>query len=429
MLILLGLLGGMSLTQAQPMLLSTTPPDGAGGVSTTTTIVFTFSEAMDTNLTEATFFDISPVGFFPATPSWNASQTVLTCTPNSPFPPNKTVYWTLDGENTVGDPLAGPNFGSFTTFGPGGGGSGTNATTTFSVGKVHHYNQTSAGAPTLDPATPYGFAGATVLASNRTANSVTLTMPTGAVSNLVHLPPPQAEIFLLSTTSTDLSAYDATFPPGDYTFFVQGDSSNQTVVVNLPTAASMPQPGAPHVTNYLAAQAVNPNQPFVLAWDAFPGGTAADYIDVDVGSYGSPPPLSPGALNGTATTFTIPAGTLLPGITYTSRIGFFRHAGAINPNYIADAFRSTYTEFLLVTTGGGPSSPIVLTNPAYISGSFSFDVLCATGQTVTVEYTTNLVTGFWRTLLTTNSPGSRFRAISPQAATNSALFYRGRDGS
>ena len=166
----------------------------------------------------------------------------------------------------MGDPFDTDPFGSFTTgTGAGGGGSGTNAITTFSVGKVHHYHQTSGGAPTLDPGTPYGFAGATTLSSNRTANSVALTLPTGSVSNLTHLPAPQAEIFLMSPYSTSLSTYDATFPAGNYSFFVQADTSNQTVVVNLPTTNSMPQPGAPHLTNYLAAQVVNPNQTFVLA--------------------------------------------------------------------------------------------------------------------------------------------------------------------
>src|SRR6185503_16292248 len=135
-----------------------------------------------------------------------------------------------------------------------------------------------------------GFAGVTSLSSNRTATSVTLTMPvTGGVSNLFHLPPPSAELFLLSTYQTNLTSYDATFQPGNYSFFVQAATSNQTVLVNLPTEGTMPQPGAPHVTNYVAAQFVNPNQPFVLGWDAFPGGTATDYVDVDIGTnYGSP---------------------------------------------------------------------------------------------------------------------------------------------
>jgi hypothetical protein len=428
MLILALALIGTLRMQAQPSLNSTTPPDGASGVSTTTTIVFTFSEAMDTNVTAASFLDISPFSFFDTTPSWNAGHTILTCTPISPFPPNKTIYWTLDGESATGDPLDDSYFGSFTTGGSGGsGGSGTNAITTFSVGKVHHYQQTSSGAPTLDPFSPYGFAGATALSSNRTATSVTLTLPTGSVSNLTHLPPPSAEIFLMSPFTTSLSSYDAIFPSGDYSFFVQATSSNQTVVVNLPTIGNQPQPGAPHVTNYVAAQTVNPNQPFVLGWDAFAGGTSADYIDVDIGTvFNSPEPGFPGALSGTARTFTISAGTLLPNTTYASQVGFFHFVGETNASYAKAAFRATYTEFSLITTG---SASLILTNAAFAAGSFAFDILCSTGQTVTVEYKTNLTSGLWQTLLTTNSPVNRFHIIAPQASTNRLLFFRARNGS
>src|SRR5206468_2421204 len=126
---------------------------------------------------------------------------------------------------------------------------------------------------------------------------------------------------------------------------VKAASSNQTVVVNLPTTSIMAQPGAPHLTNYPAAQAVNPSQAFVLGWDAFPGGTAADYIDVDIGTaYGSPNPGLPGALSGTTRTFTIPAGTLQPNSSYPSRVGFFRHVGATNASYATAAYRATRSE-------------------------------------------------------------------------------------
>lgn len=426
-----GSLGCLWQTQAAPTLLSTVPPNGATGVSTTTTIVFTFSEAMDTNATTAFFYDNAvPIpNFYTTTDSWNAGNTVLTCTPDSAFPTNTMISWAVSGENPAGDPLGGIPIGSFNTGtgGGGGGGSGTNAITTFSVGKVHHYNQTSSGAPALDPNTPYGFSGVTSLSSNRTATRVDLTLPTGGVSNLTHLPPPSAELFIMTPFDTSLSTYDQSFPAGNYSFFVQG-SSNQTVVVNLPTTASMAQPGAPHLTNYPAAQTVNPSQAFVLGWDAFPGGTAADYIDVDVGDYRSPDPGLPGALTGAARTFTIPAGTLEPNATYLSRVGFFRFMGTTNANYATAAYRATYTEFSVITSGGPATGPLILTNAAHAPGNFSFDVLCSTGQTVTVEYRTNLTTGLWQTLLTTNSPGSRFRAVAPQAATNRFLFFRARNG-
>ena len=433
LLVLAGSLAGLWHAQAQPTLVSSVPANGATGIPTNTTVVFTFSTAMDTdtNVTEATFIDVSnPLNPIPTSPSWSAGNTVLTCTPMPSFPANKTIYWSVSGQSAVGDPFATDPLGSFTTgtgAGGGGSGSGTNAITTFSVGKIHHYNQTSAGSPTLDPTTPYGFSGVTALSSNRTATSVVLTLPTGAVSNLTQLPPPQAEIYVLYGYNTNLSTHDATFPAGDYRFQVNAASSNQTVVVNLPTAASLPQPGAPHLSNLPAAQTVNPGQAFVLSWEAFPGGTAADYIDVDIGTaFGSPNPGLLGALTGTTVNFTIPAGTLRTNSTYASRVGFFRHVGATNANYATAAYRSTYTEFSLITTG---NSQLVLTNGAFTPSNFSFDVLCSTGQTVTVEYKTNLTTGLWQTLLTTNSPGGRFHAVAPQAATNRFLFFRARNGS
>lgn len=366
LLALAGSLSCLAQIQAAPTILSTVPANGATGVSTTTTIVFTFSEAMDTNETAALFYDAA-FNFYTTTDSWNAGNTVLTCTPDSAFPLNTNISWVVSGQNPGGDPIGGLPIGSFNTGigGGGGGGSGTNAISTFSVGKVHHYNQTSAGAPTLDPITAYGFSGVTSLSSNRTATAVSLTLPTGGISNLTHLPPPSAEIFIMSPFDTSLSTYDQTFPAGNYSFFVQA-SSNQTVVVNLPTTANMPQPGAPHVTNHLAAQSVNSSQTFVLGWDAFPGGTAGDYIDVAIGAaFGSPDPGKPGALTGTARTLTIPAGTLQPDSTYLSSIGFFRHVGTTNANYNTAAYRATYTEFSLITIGGAVSGPLVLTNAAY----------------------------------------------------------------
>jgi hypothetical protein len=429
-LILASVWVGTWQAQAQPTIVSTVPANGATGVATTTTVVFTFSTAMDTTASDAIFYD-SSFNFYTTTPAWSAGDTVLTCTPVTPFPANTTISWVATGQDPVGNPIGGIPIGTFSTgTGGGTGGSGTNAITSFSVGKVHHYNQTSASASTPDPSTPYGFSGVTSLSSNRTATSVTLTNSTAEIYYLTHLPPPSADKFLLATNFTSLSTFDAAFPAGNYSFFVQAATSNQTVVVNLPTAANQPQPGAPHLTNFVAAQTVNPGQPFVLAWDAFPGGTVGDYIDVDIGSvYLSPDPGLPGALNGTAITFTIPAGTLLPNTAYPSRVGFFRLVGTTNvsANYATAAYRATYTEFNLVTGSSGTSS-LVLTNPAYAPQNFSFDVLRTNGQVVIVEYKTNLTASLWQPLLTNNSAGTSFHVVAPQASSNRFLFFRARSG-
>lgn len=422
---------GLWQVQAQPTLISWVPTTGATGVATNSTVLFTFSEAMDADTVTVSFVSILPQPpyyiIYNFTQSWNAGTNILTCTPSPGFLSGTRVDWSVDGADLVNGNYMDSTNGFFTTgTGGGGTGSGTNAITTFSVGKIHHYNQTSAGAPTLDPTTPYDFSGVTSLSSNRTATNINLTFPTTVVSNLTQLPPPQSEIYILYGVNNSLSTYDATFTNGNYSFQVRSVSSNQTVVVNLPPTNSLAQPGAPHLTNFPAAQTVNPGQTFVLGWDPFTNGTAADYVDVDIGTTnGSPNPGLPGALTGAARTFTIPAGTLQPNTTYASRVGFFRYVGATNASYATAAYRATYTEFSLITTGFGP---LVLTNAVYAPGTFSFDVLCSTGQTVTVEYKTNLTTSVWQALLMTNSPGSRFHAIATQAVTNRSLFFRARNG-
>jgi hypothetical protein len=229
---------------------------------------------------------------------------------------------------------------------------------------------------------------------------------------------------------TDLTMFETTFPSGVYTFNVQAATSNQSVNVTFPTTNVMAQPAAPHVTNYTAAQSVNPTLPFVLAWDAFPGGTSADYIYVEIGNvFSSTNVGSPGALRGTATAITIPAGTLQASSNYDCWISFYRYTATTNgSSYATVVYRAAVTDFNLTTGSGAASGPLVLTNAVYAPANFSFDVLCSAGQTVTVEYRTNLTAGGWTRLLTTNSPGSRFRSVAPQSTTNRFLFFRARNG-
>jgi hypothetical protein len=314
-------------------------------------------------------------------------------------------------------------FGSFTTSSGGGSGvgSGTNRITSFIVGKIHFYDQTSAGAPTLEPEIPYFFTASTTLASNRTATGITLTMPTGGVSNLMqNFVAPENYFFF--GTYTNLAAFNATFPAGNYVFNVMASTSNQNVTVNLP--AGLTQPNAPHVANYAAAQAINPAQPFQLTWDAFQGGTTADHISLAIGdTFETPDAGSPGALTGTATSFTIPAGTLQPGSNYNATLTFSRSTGTSNASYAATAFVSTSTDFR-VNTSGVITPPVILTNASWSNGTFSFDVRSAAGQGLIIEFSSTLLTNQWATLLTTNNASGSVRISHTTGSSH--LFYRAR---
>ena len=423
----------LQLAVAQPTITLTVPSDGATGVSPSAAVVFTFSTAMNPTFSAARFIDTTTGFPASAPPVWSAGNTVLTCTPSPAFASGDTIQWYVYGQDTGGNPLNGgtPVIGSFTTgAGGGGGGSGTNAYTSFVVGKAWLYNQPSTAAPMLDTNTPYVFEGLTSLASNRTATAITLTMPTAGISNLIQNVTAPEDYYLFSA-NTNLTTFNATFPPGSYRFDVYSNAADQQVTVNLPNYA---QPNAPHVSNYTAAQAVNPTQPFILTWDAFTGGGSTDYVSVAISGlsgnlFETPGYGQAGALTGSATQVTIPANTLAANSNYTADLTFFHVTFATNGTTLTEAFVASYTTFTISTASSSAAAP-VLTNAAWSGGMFGFDILTAPSQTLTVVYNTNLNNAFssWPILLTTNSPGSIVHISDPHSSANKTLFYRARNG-
>ena len=417
------------LGQAQ-VTVSGNPANGATGVSTSAPVVLTFSGPVDTNQTTASFYSSSPFAELPVVSAWNSSSNQLTCTPSPGFPASQTIIWEVAGQDAVGNPVSGDGY--FTT-GSGGGsgstGSGTNAITTFGVSKIYLWDESAAGVLTNLGCSFYG---TTILASNRTDTNITLTLPTAAVTNLTPmLLHPETNYFYEDIASSN--TFETTFPQGTYTFNVEATTSNQTVQVVLP--ASMTQPNPPYITNIVAAQSVNATQSFVIYWQAFVGGTITDYVNVSISDtngdniWQTPDPTTAGALKGTATSVTIPANTLQANSNYVGYVGFYHLAGVSNANYLTAATRIAGTEFPISTVGTIAPLPVV-TNIAWSAGSFSFDVLTTTGQTLTVVSSTNcaLPLAQWPVLLTTNSPGVRVHVTDTRPATSRGMVYRVRNG-
>ncbi len=140
-----------------------------------------------------------------------------------------------------------------------------------------------------------------------------------------------------ATTSAQL---DAAYPDGVYQVSVT-TVDDGTKVFNLPVTNILASLATPHVSNFAAAQAVNPGLDFTLTWDAL-GGSTNDYVQVQVKQnqstngnsevFNSLPPGVPGALNGTNTSVTIPAFTLQPGTTYSASLMFARLTGPFDTN-------------------------------------------------------------------------------------------------
>jgi len=420
---------------AQTTTVTSNPADGATGVSPSASVVFTFSAAMNTSSSSA-FFTTPPTGFYLVTPVWSAGNTVLTCKPNSPFPDNTSIEWTVFGMDEGGGIVT--QSGSFSTGtggGTGGGGSGTNATTSFAVGKIYFNEQTNSAAPT-----PFGsdFGGAyfltatTTLASNRTATAITVKIPGGPTQNLDQNFVSHETYIFYDFSSTNALAFEASYPQGDYVFNVTGTPSNLQATVTLPLA--MQQPNAPHISNFPAAQAIDNAQPFTVKWDAFQGGTAADAITLSVSDdagkevFATPLPGTNGTLSGTALSVTIPAGKLAANSTNHAQLVFYHYVVSSNATYATFAYRATGTQFDILTKGAISAAPIV-SNPVAGPGGFAFDVATTPNQSLKVLFSSDcsLPINLWQTLLTTNSPGTSVHLTLP-LQPGTAGFFRLQNG-
>jgi hypothetical protein len=299
---------------------------------------------------------------------------------------------------------------------------GTNATTSYVIGKTYLNLQNSAGAPTPNPSPVCSFIATTSLSSNQSANAVTLTLASGGTSNLFYTIVNPGE-YLLIANETNSAQFESTFPQGDYVFHVNSSSSNEQLTVTLP--ASMPQPNAPHISNYDAAQNMNPSQAFTLTWDPFAGGTATDYILLTVGNnaFQTPSPGTNGALKGTSTSATIPAGTLVPNSNYVARLIFYHTAGTSNATYSTTAYRATVTQFHINASGSGTPAPL-LSNPIWSGGALSFDVATSPGTALKVLFSTDisLPTAQWTTVVNTNPTGTSVHITVPPQSGQMGFF-------
>jgi len=394
-------------TMAQPTIMSAIPNNGAVGVSPGAAVVFTFSTAMDAAVTFAIFSDTNADNESPSMVfTWSAGNTVLTCKPAPQFANNHYFTWNIIGQDAVGNPLGGTTGGNFTTIAGVNGGSGTNAVTTFLLGRYALYRQTTNAPP---PLFTYEFVGQSALASNRTATAITLMIPaTSPRTNLLFESSLYPEQFQTNFFTPTLTNFDTNFPTvGNYVFTVTNsvNGSNQQVTVNLPNASL---PNAPQIINYTNAQAVNPSLPFTVNWNTFTNGGGADRIVLQINepstggvgnsglllfqtSYAGPP----AGLDGTAPSVTIPANTLPPNSTNDAFVVFAHVASTTGTGISTTAIVGSAAYFTIVTTPAS-AAPVLTIIPSGTNVLVEWPTN-ATGYTL--EFSTNLASGVWSTAL------------------------------
>ena len=226
--------------------------------------------------------------------------------------------------------------------------------TGFSLLKSLSYTQSTAGLP-LPATTPYRFT-----ASADTLDGGLLSGSIGVPgSSDLPLAPDGTTSWSVGSSYRTSNALEADYPGGTYLIhFHTAHQGDKTLSLAFPTGAF---PNAPQIINYQAAQGVPPTGDFVPTWTPFTGGKATDFVRLTVTTpdgqevfktrgYGKS-----GALNGTSTGATIPAGTLSPGVTYLARLMFARPSGQ-NTDYgqgvTGTAAYYTETQFPIATLAG-----------------------------------------------------------------------------
>ncbi len=191
----------------------------------------------------------------------------------------------------------------------------TNSTTTVTNGYMFNFHNETSG--------------------KSTTTNVTLTPP-GKTQVTVEEDNEDFDLFQEYSTK---AALDAGFPNGNYIFNFKG-AAYSSVQVTLPLSGDT-YPTNPRFSNFTAAQSVNPISDFTLSWSSL-GLTANDFVQLTIydcteedNVFITPDAMQPGALNGTATSYTIPANTLYAGLQYTAELLVVKMVG-ITTNTTAD---------------------------------------------------------------------------------------------
>jgi hypothetical protein len=334
-----------------PELVSFTPANQAVGVPTNGPVIFTFSLAMNTNLTVAQFQDVRHPDEPIATSSvWNEAHTVLTCTPVPAFPPGRVIVWTVQGEGAAGGAFPGAG-GGFTIAGKDPG-----EDSRFSVVLSRGESAAQVAATAL-AASGWEFS---ALSSEAAFGEIAVRTPAMITNLLAGFPDGDGLEFTARTT--DATAFAVSYPAGSYLFQVTTTNGAEGALMDL---ANGPMPGTPRFLNWQDPPRLALGRSLVLSWVLEAGGAATDYVRVQIRQGGrvlfaTPLPDAPGALNAASNLIVVPSAVFsAPGSAEVSLTAF--HFTGIDTNSIPGltlhAARHRTTRFTLRVVDGSAPPP------------------------------------------------------------------------
>jgi hypothetical protein len=293
----------------------------------------------------------------------------------------------------------------------------------YNLTKQRFFQQTSAGAPTLGTNNPFHFL-AQVFATASNAVTYADVQPPGFGADLLSPDPTGTVLFLLQKFPSQ-TALDTAFPAGTYLWATSGVHDGlRPFAINLAADAF---PIAPQVTDWAAAQHVNPAAGFTLTWNPFTGASGFDDIMVQAAdSLGNT--VSDVFLPYTATNSVFSAGTFQSGQNYQVQVQFRHFTLVDNMTYLGatgSARFASKTFINLSTTGGTVPLSLAIVNTNTAGGP----QLVLTGQIgllYAIDASTNLQSGSWVPLVTNTAAGGQFLFLDNRSSTFPVRFYRAR---
>jgi len=303
----------------------------------------------------------------------------------------------------------------------------------FGVVKLQQLEQTVGSRP-VSPATgAFAFAALVVGATNHAVTNATVKPP-GTLPLRTLGPVTNGLAQWFEERFDSAAALDAAYPsrggllnPSVYTFTMDTahDGRRQATVSYF---GALSTPPTATVVNLEVAQTIDTTTEFTLRWD-IPGGSFLDLVQVAVTDaatnlvFASPPPLSPGSLNGNAQELSIPAYTLPPGTNLIGHLAVIR-AGLPNTNSIPGALGLAAlvkdTAFPLHTRPA-PAQPHL----TIVSGStlpIRLEFTAETNRVLHLQGSTNLVA--WEDLLVTNTASGVGSHVDSATTTLPRRAYR-----
>jgi hypothetical protein len=294
--------------------------------------------------------------------------------------------------------------------------------------KSQHYSQTPETAPTALSSTGFVFNAFVLGSGPDTVLGATVRLPNnGPIKTLE--PDLEGAIYRLEEGFHTGQELDSAYPNGSflsgYRFIIQ--TANDGYQTNSLMMVGLSYPAIPRIANLGEAQAVDPSADFTLKWNPL-NGSSLDIVQLVLyGSnfvYSTPAPFEDGALDGTATSVLIPAGTVPHGAVLRGHLGIIR-PGLPNLNYgtgVPGLARETSFELITLALPNPPRLELVR-GPAeeaqlWLQGE--------PGRTYEILASNDL--SIWNVILTTNSSSGVFEWRDPNFNLNEvpARFYRAR---